>query len=365
MLAVICLSDDAMRACLRKYWKEETAIILVCIVSMLVSLSPVITIGDQVILQMQLPQWFIDKWSIFRASGRIVWIVVYIIMLGSCILIAKTVNIRMMAAMLSVALLIQIYDISDVLKAKHESIGNTQKYVSMLTETDFWNDIAQRKDIQHIVYFSMVETPMMYSITDWAIQNDKTVNNFYFARSIDDMVLDSRIDAFNELSDDMLFIFKQDDCMWTLLYDLHYYQIDGLIIGYRDKIPGYREMVNTDISLKRNFGDNLYLSENGGMDTENGREIYPGGLSYGPYWRLPKGKYIITIEGENLSENLEIIIYSMYGELYHDFEVLNFDSSEIKLNISFDEDVDNLEVAIRNTVESTVLVKSIELKCVE
>ncbi len=338
---------------------------MVCAVSIMVSLSPVITIDDRVILQMQLPQWIIDKWSIFRASGRIIWIVVYIIMLGSCILIVKTVNTRMMVATLSAALLIQIYDISDVLKEKHENIGNTQNYVSMLTETDFWNDIAQRKEIQHVVYFSMVETPMMYSITDWAMQNDKTVNNFYFARSIDDRVLESRIYAFNELSDDTLFIFKQDECMWTLLYDLHYYQIDGLIIGYRDKIPGYQEMLNTDVLLKRNFGDNLYLSENGGIDTENGRKIYPGGLSYGPYWRIPKGKYIITIEGKNLPENLDISIYSMYGELNHDFEVLSSYPSEIKLTISFDEDVDNLEVAIRNTMERTILVKSIEIRYAE
>lgn len=351
-----------MQAYLRKYWKEGTAIILVCVVSIMVSLSPVITIGDQVILQMQLSQWLIDKWSIFRASGRIVWIVVYIIMLGSCVLIAKTVNTRMMVATLSVALLIQIYDISDVLKTKHVNIGNEQRYVSMLTETDFWNDMAQRKDIQHIVYFSMVETPMMYSITDWAIQNDKTVNNFYFARSIDDRVAESRIDAFNTLSDDMLYIFKQDECMWTLVYDLHYYQIDGLIVGYRKKIPGYQEMLNTNLLLKRNFGDNLFLSENGGIDTENGREIYPGGVSYGPYWSIPKGKYVITIEGQNLPEDLNINIYSMYGELYHDFEVLSCNSSEIRLNIFFDEKVDDLEVAIKNNTVSNVLIKSIEMR---
>lgn len=362
LLAIICLFDDAMQAYLRKYWKEGTAIILVCVVSIMVSLSPIITIGDQVILQMQLSQWLIDKWSIFRASGRIVWIVVYIIMLGSCVLIAKTVNTRMMVATLSVALLIQIYDISDVLKTKHENIGNEQRYVSMLTETDFWNDMAQRKDIQHIVYFSMVETPMMYSITDWAIQNDKTVNNFYFARSIDDRVAESRIDAFNTLSDDMLYIFKQDECMWTLVYDLHYYQIDGLIVGYRKKIPGYQEMLNTNLLLKRNFGDNLFLSENGGIDTENGREIYPGGVSYGPYWSIPKGKYVITIEGQNLPEDLNINIYSMYGELYHDFEVLSCNSSEIRLNIFFDEKVDDLEVAIKNNTVSNVLIKSIEMR---
>lgn len=362
LLAIICLFDDAMQAYLRKYWKEGTAIILVCVVSIMVSLSPVITIGDQVILQMQLSQWLIDKWSIFRASGRIVWIVVYIIMLGSCVLIAKTVNTRMMVATLSVALLIQIYDISDVLKTKHVNIGNEQRYVSMLTETDFWNDMAQRKDIQHIVYFSMVETPMMYSITDWAIQNDKTVNNFYFARSIDDRVAESRIDAFNTLSDDMLYIFKQDECMWTLVYDLHYYQIDGLIVGYRKKIPGYQEMLNTNLLLKRNFGDNLFLSENGGIDTENGREIYPGGVSYGPYWSIPKGKYVITIEGQNLPEDLNINIYSMYGELYHDFEVLSCNSSEIRLNIFFDEKVDDLEVAIKNNTVSNVLIKSIEMR---
>lgn len=354
-----------MQICLKRHWKESVTVVLVSCVSMIVALSPVITMNDQVILQMQLPQWLADKWSVFRSSGRVVWNVIYIMMLCSCIVILKTVNKRMTLAVLSVALMIQVYDISDVLKTKYENFSSTQKYVSMLTEDDFWDCIAQNDDIRHVVYFSTVEQPMMYSITNWAMQNRKTVNNFYFARLIDDKVSDSTKDAFNTLSNDTLFIFNKEECLSTLQYDLHYYQIDGLIVGCVDRISDFEEMLDSDVALNWNFKDNLYLSENGGLDTENGREIYPGGLSFGPYWSVPKGKYMITIQGEQMQSGLEVFIYSQHGGLWHDFETLSRSSSEIKISISLSENVEDLEICIKNNTDSTGLLKGMEIRYAE
>ena len=363
LLAIICLADKTMQVYLLKHLKEEWAIILIVGISMMVALSPTVTMGERVILQVQLPQWLEATWGIFRASGRIIWSVVYVIMLGSCVVILKAVNKRSLTiATLSIVLLIQVYDISGVLKVKYANFGSTCKFVSKLTEKDFWNYIAQRDDIQHIVYFSMTEESMMYSITDWAMQNKKTVNNFYFARSIDDKVSESRREALEKLSEDTLFIFNNEESLFTLQYALHYYQIDGLIIGYSDEIPGYKEMPQNDVMVKWNFGGNWCISENGGIDTEAGRVIYPEGLSYGPYWSIPKGYYVITIIGESMPEALDIDIYSQYGMLHHDFKTISCDMSEIKLKISLDEDINNLEVCIKNNSENIVLIKSMEIR---
>lgn len=362
LLVIVCLADKSIKVYVKGHWKESVALILVSVISMAVALSPVITMGDRVLVQMQLPQWLIDKWSVFRASGRVVWIDVYIIMLISCIVVIKILNKRMMIAAFLVALAVQIYDISDLLIEKHETFSFAQKYVSLLAETGFWDYIAQNSDVQHVVYYSTVEQPMMYSITDWAMRNGKTVNNFYFPRSLADKISVGRMEALNTLSKDTLFVFNEDECMDALRYDLHYYRVDGLIVGYRDKIPGYKEMMDSEFILKWEFGDNLYLSENGGMDIENGREIYPGGLSYGPYWSVARGDYVVTISGDDMKDGMDVLIYSQHGELYHDFKVISQTPQEIKIMISFAEDIEDLEICIKNNLEIAAVIRSVEIR---
>ncbi len=249
LLSVICLADETIQKCLWRHRKTGAIIILVVGMSMIVALSPTVTMGSSVILQMQLPQRIENAWSVFRASGRIIWVAVYIIMFASSIVIIKTFNKRLLVAVFSIVLLIQVYDSLDALKIRYATYGGTQKYVSILTENDLWDYIAQRDDIQHIVYYSIVDKPIMYSITDWAIRNGKTVNNFYFARLINDKVSENREEVLKTLPEDTIFIFNEyeNEGMYELQNVMHYYPIDGLVIGYRDKIPGYRELSKIEL----------------------------------------------------------------------------------------------------------------------
>lgn len=357
-MVIACGSDGKLWLCLKKYWKEIIVLASISGVSMMIALSPIITGGERAILQMQLPQWIINIWSVFRASGRVIWVVVYIIIFSSLIIIIKTMSKNKIVVVLAIALIIQIYDISDVLKMKYEHFSQIQEQELLLKETNFWNYIAKDTQIRHIVYLSDIEGSMMYSITDWAMQNEKTVNDFYFARSIDDKVSNSKADALGELSEDTLFIFKEDKFKNILDYDLYYYKIDGLIIGYSKKIIGYEETLDR---LIWNFGDNIALSKNGGQDTQNGRELYSGGLSYGPYWRVPKGNYFITIEGEGLQEGVGVTIYSKRGAMNHNFEIISKNESEIRISIFLDKDVEDLEICIKNNLADTVLIKNMQL----
>lgn len=346
---------------LKKHWKEAAALILISIITILCALSPVITLEDKTIIELKLPELITKCWSIFRASGRIIWIAIYIIMLCSCILLSKLLNLRTLLIILSFGFVLQTYDLHNMLISKHENFSKPKEYISELTSAAFWDTIAADTDIKHIVYFSSVSQPMMYSITDWALSNQKTVNNFYFARSISDEVTKNRDDSLNRLSDSDLFIFQNSEQLNCLKYNLHYYDIDGLVVGYVNKIDGFPEMALNELSLIWNFGNNQYMTEGAGTDTENGRELYADGLSYGPYWYVPKGNYNVIITGIDIPEELDTIIYSHHGELYHDFEIRNRTDSEISIDISFDTDIEDLEICLKNNTKETVLLKGVEI----
>ena len=71
-------------------------------------------------------------------------------------------------------------------------LSNKISFVSSLDDADFWNTIAKDKSIKHIVYYSLPDQTDMYSITKWALDNDKTVNNFYFARTLGNHIIANR-----------------------------------------------------------------------------------------------------------------------------------------------------------------------------
>jgi hypothetical protein len=307
----------------------------------------------------------INLWLIFRASGRIIWLAVYIIMLCSCIALVKLLNKRTAIIVLGFSLVLQIYDLSDKLGEIHSNFSGEKEYVTNLQSADFWNDIANNEEIKHIIYASSVNQNFMYSVTDWALKNGKTVNDFYFARSITEKVNQSRDIALEQLSEEDLFIFPETEKAECLKYDLHYYAVDGVIVGYVNEIPGVEEAGAELFNAVWEFGDNQYIDSASGEDTDEGRVIYPCGLSYGPYWPVPVGNYNILIMGYNLTPEVEIIVYSGHGATYHDFDITNWTSETISINLTLNENVEDLEICIRNNSSGNVLLTSIELACAD
>ena len=96
----------------------------------------------------------------------------------------------------------------------------------------------------------------LFSLTDWALTNDKTLNNFYFARELsDDMLLEGNM-AFVEVPENYIFIFpriNQKGALFIPLYyelecNLHYYLIDDTLIGYVNEIDGFTEIHECDFA---------------------------------------------------------------------------------------------------------------------
>ena len=96
-------------------------------------------------------------------------------------------------------------------------------------------------------------------MTDWALNHGMTVNEFYFARSLDESLEKNRQSALQDLSDDTVFVFKnQANCAE---YDLNCYMVDGLSVGYSKTIGGY-EKSDTNLSGTGSFpdGDPVFYS---------------------------------------------------------------------------------------------------------
>lgn len=217
-------------------------LIFIVVISSLVAISPVITWGSNVLCTLKIPEVIYKIWSIFRSSGRMIWPVVYVIMMLSIIILVKNGK-KITIIILFCCLVIQIYDIHFELQNRYLKFNTKIEYCSVLKNKKFWNSIANNKRIKHIIYTDInFDREYMYSVTDWAMDSGKTVNYFYFARDISDEVVQHINEFVDNVADSNLYIFFDQSKIKCLEYPLHYYCVDDIIVGYTKDVVGYEEM---------------------------------------------------------------------------------------------------------------------------
>ena len=106
------------------------------------------------------------------------------------------------------------------------------------------------------------------------------------------------------------------------------------------------------------FHDNIYSTN--AFDRDGCRIINPEGFSFGPYWKVPEGKYEVTIRGKNL-KNLFFSVYYLGGKERLNV-VSDLSNSKIILKFNLDKRVKDLEIFLKNESISKVELYSLELE---
>lgn len=210
------------------------ALFSVCSIAFLVAASPSITFGEMQVIKLHVPQFVLDIWSVFRATGRVGWIIVYIVMFCSAIVLLKAWDKRMVAITVALCIMIQVWDIHDVIQEKNAKYGHMAGYETTMRTEKFWKAVAENEDIRNIIFLSTPDIETLYEVTDWAIDHGKTINDFCFARSLEGLVKSNVSERLKKPSENDLFIMKNR--LDSEGAQLNYYMIDGYIIGYIGEI---------------------------------------------------------------------------------------------------------------------------------
>ncbi len=340
----------------KRYIKTVMAMLLAFIMSVMVAASPLITFGEHKILEIPYPEFIIHVWSIFRSTGRMIWVAVYLVELAGCAVCFKLVNKRAALILICLCVCIQVYDIHKILDSKNETFNQIVEYRSGL-KSDFWDTVGTDSELKHIVYVQLPDNA--YALTDWALKNGKTVNQFYIARSNEEKAQENITHSLSELSTEDIFIFPSSNTLQCMAYDMDYYLVDDQIVGHKGAFNGYESLKLSDFYAVWTFGRNKHLGD--GEDTADGRILYQNGLSYGPYWSAPKGNYEVEILGDGFSENTEIVIYSEGGSVYHEFQIVRKTEKDVIISLLLENNVDDIEIVITNSSENSIKLNSIKL----
>ncbi len=210
--------------------RQALPVVVTMSISLAFAASPRVAWGNHLLFEIPLPNAMREIWAIFRATGRVAWVAMYIIIFVSLMQMSKLNKKGLCEFLLMLGVIIQVFDLSNMIKQKHTTYAQTYRYESPLHET-IWNEMATDPDIKHIIYVSEFNIFEKFTFTQFALENDMTTNDFYFARSNTE-----RIDHYTEQMlqtgpDDTMFIFSLEDEDLCQNYDLEYNVVGEYIIG--------------------------------------------------------------------------------------------------------------------------------------
>lgn len=203
-------------------------IVLVCV---FLSASHKFALNGKYVFEIPYPRKVISLWGTFRASGRFIWPVIYLLMLWAMVMVRKCIkNNKIVICLLLIAFVIQNYDIDKLLKVKKGLVR--QNVSASIIRDERWEQIAEGK--KHIVFVSDVEQnqDILYSLCQFAYLHDMTTNDFYFAHSaLEGDIENSKEESMEKFRRDTLYIFKEWDKELYGQYELEYYLLDGVVVG--------------------------------------------------------------------------------------------------------------------------------------
>lgn len=202
----------------------------------ILAISPIVTFGENTLFSIHYPDIINHILSIFRSSGRFIWVVYYILLVWIIATISQNKRFMVSALTLASCLIIQITDISGYLFERHEFFSANQAYNSPLTSPK-WEIFSKR--YKHIMFYTpiwdiYVDPNIGYTFGQYALKNNLTLNGVYFSRDLSREIDGITLNHFEKLRNgakrlDTLYIFPTN--IPSGEFGLRYETIDGFKVG--------------------------------------------------------------------------------------------------------------------------------------
>lgn len=351
---------------------------IVLIMEML-ALSPRIMFGDKLVLDIKYPEFIMNILSVFRSSGRFIWVVCYFIFLFDFYVFSRFIQKSQLITVLTgILCILQISDLSGFIGDIHRTFSSKTVYQNPLT-VDAWDALMENKTK---IIFSPADYPynpaygrdtIYQSMPICIMANERklTLNSYYVTRMNSQALLDYEADYFKMISQekaaakDFVYVFWNKGDILGKNYDLFFYQIDNIVVGVSEPVNDILSYENTlqvnPAKLEVSFKDLHLLSFDNTEPKPINEKVYIGQyqLMYGPYYNLCKGIYDIEISGTDL----DFLTWELVGEeSQQTYNILELQGNTILIRLELPEDVEKLEIKALNVCELEAVIDQITIQ---
>lgn len=224
-VALVYLVKNIKAAGFKKYFREHIrAAVFVCLlmVDYALAVLPMVTFSDKKLFGVPLSSFVRKAAGIFRSNGRFIWVPVYLIFTGALVCTIKLLseNFGRMdkgkGIVIKVLLVLVLFQVLDTTKA----VADKQGYFRVDQDHEnAWDELAlpdKPGDKYKEFAFLYNENDILMDTAFFAYLNGMRLNNFYYARDIDDAV-DINIEGWKSqlnggiVKDDVIYICRKGD----------------------------------------------------------------------------------------------------------------------------------------------------------
>lgn len=321
----------------------------ICIIPFALAVNPKICFNQHELLILQLPESLNNLLSIFRCSGRFIWIVVYVIIVYAVQLAVQCKKTKIIVPVLVICSILQIIDLQYFYKN-----SNIPEREAMY-ESEAWDYLAEKYKKVNII--GELDEATYLNFGWYMAKNHFSTTQFHIARLNSEEIQQEINVSISDLksgnpSEDTIYIFN--NTFYYNDYGLHLYDLDGLYIGISEQLNFIEELDSPSIEYQ--FPNSMYLIN--GEDTADGRVLHSDGISFGPYMSLSAYQYLITVKGQSL-DHLNYDAFS--GEFNEKLSITPLITTENELQyiLLADKDYSDIEIRFFNESSSDVIIQHV------
>ena len=215
-------------------------------VFVLVAMNPNVKINEDVIAGINWSESIYNIFSIFRANGRFIWPVIYILNYCLVIYVSEYMSYKRAIIVLTVCLGVQIFDMC-------EYILNKRAYVDYLAEApdtlqdEYW-DILAGQNYNEVYFFvedgesiqQSYSIKTIIALCEYAYKNNMKLNDFYCARKNAERIDQDREVELTEIKNGnadsaKLYVFPDLEESVADLENFELMQVDNIYVGIKNR----------------------------------------------------------------------------------------------------------------------------------
>ncbi len=357
ILAAIALCDIVQKGRYKEFKKKHIPIVCLVVIFVLVSIVPVIRFGEYTILELKMPQVLERLFGTFRANGRFMWPVMYLVMTGAIVYVICNFKNKALYIMMA-CLMVQILDLSPACAAQRDRISILTKSEGKIS-SDIWKEL-KKKEV--FFFYEPVGGPMdvTTALGKYANDHDMVMNDFYTSRKDNEEIAKDKMKERDEIlkgnpDKDKLYVFSEMPVEFlSRTTGLYFYEIDGILIGITDKLPDWEE-----ISIQKGIDILPYASlVTSNVKDDSGHHIYRGSAFSANNIKLAEGTYRIEVRGDNLDNaQMDVTANDRSKNMY--IENVQKADEMVSFYISVDNEDDRIEFCCQNTGTGEMLITNL------
>lgn len=217
------------------------SVVMVSLLSVFLAASPQITFNDKIVCQYNVPESLYDIWAIFRTAARIAWVVYYFIVVFGFIELYRKSPQKYRSIIIALVFAIQLIDLSPMLLSVRYTLDHDMESLYVLDDNQVWTYIDNKSSLDEFVFFSAdyQDNPItIYPVTEYALDHDMSVNQFYFARYAYNAGKDAEaIEILRSRNESCVYVFTYEDLTQPQIIEavndtgLVLYETSGFVLG--------------------------------------------------------------------------------------------------------------------------------------